>query len=81
MGTDDPVLFRDATALHAHWLGATPDPAMLLLSVRELIGEGESDGAPAAGNDLPSVSWWSILPDQTGGHFAEARPRKRLIQH
>jgi len=81
MGTDDPVLFRDATALHAHWLGASTDPATLLLSVRALIGDGELDGVAALGAELPSVSWWSIVPEHGGSHLTDGRLRKRLTQH
>jgi CheY-like chemotaxis protein len=81
MGTDDPVLVRDAIALQTHWVGATPDAGTLLATVEELIGAGAPNFASELPTSVGSVSWWSIAADQSRSHSYESRPRKRLTQH
>ena len=79
MGSDDQVLARDAQALNAGWLGASPDPSALVALVKEIVPPGQSGplSAPAAGE----MAWWGMSSDSGLTPRIEPTHAGRMIQH
>ena len=77
MGTDDEVLARDAQAIEARWLGAAPDAATLVATVKEFLGAGQTLPAPASGE----MVWWGISSDAQLTARVEPTHAGRMIQH
>lgn len=79
MGSDDQVLARDAQALDVRWLGADPDPSVLVATVKEVVAPGQSASlsAPAAGE----MVWWGISSDSSLTPRVDPTHSGRMIQH
>ena len=83
MGTDDPVLARDAQAIGVRWLGASLDPSTLVALVREFIGPGhQTVSIPTQTPGAGEMAWWGLSSD-TGltRRIVESPHGGRMIQH